>query len=54
MLSPNAMNFVFAIVCDTRTVTGNTHAAVRISASVAVQRTSVSPMAKMLLEPGSQ
>ena len=53
MLSPNAMNFVFAIVCDTRTVTANPHDACAMSASVAVQRTAVSPMAKMLLEPGS-
>ena len=53
MLSPNAMNFVFAIVCDTRTVTANPHDACAMSASVAVQRTAVSPMAKILLEPGS-
>jgi len=53
MLSPNAVNFVFAIVRDTRTVTPNSQDARAISASVAVQRTAVSPIANMLLEPGS-
>ncbi len=53
MLSPNATNFVLAIVCDTRTVTLNPHEACAMSASVAVQRTAVSPIAKLLLEPGS-
>ena len=53
MLSPKAMNFVFAIDWEDRTVTGKVHAACFMSASVAVHRTVVSPMGKTLPEPGS-
>src|SRR5687768_15651372 len=52
MLSPNAVYFVFAIVCDTRTVTPNPHDACFISASVTVQPTGVSPTANTVLDPG--
>jgi hypothetical protein len=53
MLSPNAVNFVFAMVRATRTVTPNPHDACFMSASVAVQLTGVSPIANTLLDPGS-
>src|SRR5436190_23440158 len=53
MLSPNAVNFVFASICDTRTLTGNSHDACAMSASFAVQRTVLSPIGKTLPEPGS-
>ena len=53
MLSPNAMKRVFIVVCGVRTKTGNVQEACTMSASVAVQRTVVSPMGKTLLEPGS-
>src|SRR5687767_15999410 len=52
MLSPNAMNFVLERVCETRTVTANPHDACAVLASVAVQRTLVSPIAKVAADPG--
>lgn len=52
MLSPNAMNFVLEIVCETRTVTRNPQDACALSASVAVQLTFVSPIENMPADPG--
>jgi hypothetical protein len=52
MLSPNAMNLVFWIVCGDLTVTANVHEAWAASASVAVHFTVCSPMGNTP-EPGS-